>query len=94
MITVKDVEHVAKLARLALSEEEKSLFTKQLADIVKYVESLNELDTTNIEPMAHPVPNFNVMREDIVQKELSREEMLSISDFEEGGAIKVPRITD
>ena len=48
MITIKDVEHVAKLARLELSEEEKEKFSKQLGDILTYVEQMNKVDTTNV----------------------------------------------
>ena len=48
MITIKDVEHVAKLARLELTEEEKELYTKQLGDVLKYVEQMNEVDTSHV----------------------------------------------
>lgn len=94
MITIKDVEHVAKLAKLALTEEEKQLFAKQLADIVSYIDLLNELNVDNVEPMAQPIPMTNVMRKDEVLKEISREEMLAISPFEEDNFIRVPKITD
>jgi aspartyl-tRNA(Asn)/glutamyl-tRNA(Gln) amidotransferase subunit C len=94
LITIKDVEHVAKLARLAINDKEKEVFTKQLADIVNYFNMLNEVDTENVEPMAHAVPIMNVLREDEVEKKLSREEMLAISPFEEDGFIRVPKITE
>lgn len=94
MITIKDVEHVAKLARLALSDAEKELFTQQLADIVDYVNLLNELDTQNIEPMAHAIPMTNVLREDIAENKYNRDEMLAISPLEEDGFIRVPKIAD
>ena len=64
MITVKDVEHVAKLARLELTEEEKQKYTKQLSDILKYANELNEVDTEGIEPMSHALPFYNVTRWD------------------------------
>jgi aspartyl-tRNA(Asn)/glutamyl-tRNA(Gln) amidotransferase subunit C len=64
MITIKDVEHVAKLARLELSEEEKVKFSKQLGDILKYVEQMNEVDTSGLEPMSQAIDLSNVMRED------------------------------
>ena len=51
-ITVKDVEHVAKLARLELTEEEKEKFTRQLGDVLKYVDQMNEVDTANVEPLS------------------------------------------
>lgn len=94
MISIKDVEHVAKLARLAINEEEKEMFTRQLGDIVEYFNLLNELDTSDVEPMAHAVPMSNVMREDTVEKNFQRDEMLAISPYEEDGFIRVPRITD
>jgi len=92
MITTKDVEHVAKLARLALSEEEKEKFAPQLNSILEYVDELNEVDTTGIEPMAHSIKISNVMREDIVKQEFSREEMLKNAPEEEDGFFKVPKI--
>ena len=55
MITIKDVEHVAKLARLELTDEEKELYTKQLGDVLQYVNQMNEVDTSNIEPMTQVV---------------------------------------
>ena len=92
MITIKDVEHVAKLARLALTEEEKEKFSKQLGSILEYVNELNEVNTDNVEPMAHAFPISNVMREDIVVQEFTREEMLKNAPEEEDGFFKVPKI--
>ena len=66
MITIKDVEHVAQLARLELTEEEKVKFSSQLSSVIEYMNQLNEVDTTGVEPMAHPYPLGNVMREDVV----------------------------
>jgi aspartyl-tRNA(Asn)/glutamyl-tRNA(Gln) amidotransferase subunit C len=94
LITIKDVEHVAKLARLAISEEEKETFTQQLADIVSYINLLNELDTQNIEPMAHSIPMTNITRDDISENIYNKEEMLAICPIEEDGFLRVPRITD
>ncbi len=94
MLTINDVEHVARLARLALTDSEKEMFARQLGDIVGYFNLLNELNTENVEPMAHAVPVKNVMREDQVEKKYSRDEMLAISPFEEDGFIRVPKITD
>ena len=67
MITIKDVEHVAKLARLELTEDEKAKFTTQLGDVLKYVDQMNEVDTTGVEPMAHAIDFVNVMRDDAVK---------------------------
>lgn len=92
MISKKDVEHVAKLARIEITEEEKEKFTKQLDDIIKHVEQLNEVDTTGVEPMAHAYPLFNVTREDEVKYACTREELLKNAPEEEDSFFKVPKI--
>jgi len=92
MITIKDVEHVAKLARLELTEEEKIKFSKQLGDILKYVEQMNEVDTTGVEPMSHAIPIVNVMREDVVVQEQTKEELMANAPSKEDGFFRVPKI--
>ena len=92
MIEIKDVEHVAKLARLELSEEEKIKFSKQLGDILKYIEQMNEVDTTGIEPMSHAIDFSNVMREDVEYYEQTREELMANAPDREGDFFKVPKI--
>ena len=63
-ISKKDVEHVAKLARLGLSEDEKDKLTKQLNDILGYAEKINQLNTDNVPPTSHSIPMQNIFRED------------------------------
>ncbi len=92
MISTDDVKHVAKLARLELTEEETNRYSKQLGDILKYVEQMNEIDTTGIEPMPHAIPVFNVMREDIVKYDSTKDEMLQNAPYEEDGFFRVPKI--
>ena len=92
MITVKDVEHVAKLARLELTEEEKEKYAGQLGDVLKYVEQMNEVDTSNVEPMAHAIDFVNVVREDTVKYEQTKEELMQNAPDEEDGFFKVPKI--
>ena len=92
MITIKDVEHVAKLARLELTEEEKELYTKQLGDVLKYVDQMNEVDTSNVKPMSHAIDFVNVMREDKVYYEQTKEELMANAPEEENGFFKVPKI--
>lgn len=94
MITVKEVEHVAKLARLSLSEEEKALYTQQLGRILDYVSQLEAVDTDGIEPMSHPVKSQNVMREDKVIASPGHAEMLKTAPDKEGPFFKVPKISD
>ena len=92
MITKDDVKHVAKLARLELTEEEIDKYSKQLGSILQYVEQMNEVDTTGIEPMPHAIPVYNVMREDVVKYEQTKDEMLANAPFEEDGFFRVPKI--
>ena len=92
MITKQQVEHVAKLARLELTEEEKELYTKQLSKILDYIDQLNGVNTKGIEPMTQPIPTVNVMREDIIKKQFERQEVLSNAPHEEYGFFRVPKI--
>jgi len=63
-ITLKDVEYVAKLAKLKLSETEKRKFQKELDKIITYIDQLNQVDTENVPPTSHVIPMENVLRED------------------------------
>lgn len=92
MIEIKDVEHVAKLARLELTEEEKRKFANQLSSILEYVEEMNEVDTEGVEPMSHAIHFVNVMREDEVKYEQTKEELMKNAPFEEDGFFRVPKI--
>ena len=92
MITIKDVEHVAKLARLELTEEEKELYTKQLGDVLKYVEQMNEVDTSDVKPMSHAIDFVNVIREDKVVYEQTKEQLMMNAPDEENGFFRVPKI--
>jgi len=89
-----DVEKVARLARLELSEEEKATFGSQLEQILTYMEQLNRLDTSGVEPTSHAIPVYNVFREDEVRPSLPQEEVLAIAPDEEDGHFKVPRIIE
>jgi len=93
-LTLEDVEHVALLARLKLSEEEKHLFTTQLAKILEYVEKLNELNTDEVEPLFHVVPLSNVFREDEVRPSLPLEKVLKNAPKSSHGCFNVPKIIE
>ena len=93
-ITVKQVEHVANLARLTLTEEEKEKFTGQLNAILQYAEQLNGLDTGDVQPTSHAIPLYNVMREDEVRPSLSIESVMLNAPDEEDGQIKVPAVLE
>lgn len=93
-IEIKDVEHVAKLARLELTDEEKDKITGQLNAILKYAEKLNELDTENVEPTSHVAPLVNVMREDKPRPSWPIEEVLKNAPDEEDGQFRVPAVLE
>ena len=89
-----DIEKVAKLARLELSEEEKVTFGDQLEQILTYMEQLNRLDTTGVEPTSHAIPIHNAFREDEMRPSFPQKEVLSISPDQENEHFKVPRIIE
>ena len=92
MITKEQVEHVAKLARLSLTEDEKNLYTEQLSKILDYIDQLNKVNTEGVEPMTQPIPKVNVVREDIVKKQFERQDVLKNAPHEEYGFFRVPKI--
>ncbi|MBI5215607.1 MAG: Asp-tRNA(Asn)/Glu-tRNA(Gln) amidotransferase subunit GatC [Ignavibacteriae bacterium] len=91
-VTIKEVERVANLARLEFTEEEKETFTHQLNDILAYMEKLNELDTSNVEPLSHVIELQNVFREDTVEPSPPREEMLKNAPSKNEKFFKVPKV--
>ena len=91
-LTREEVLHVAQLARLSLKPEEIELFTRQLNDILAYVEKLQELDTGDVAPMTHAVPLTNAFREDAAREGLPRDQALENAPASEEGAFLVPRI--
>ncbi len=93
-ISKQDVEKVAKLARLQLSEAEIEQFTDQLGAILEYVEKMNELNTDNVEPLAHCLPISNVFRADEVKESLGTEKTLANAPEHDGEFFKVPKILD
>jgi aspartyl-tRNA(Asn)/glutamyl-tRNA(Gln) amidotransferase subunit C len=93
-ISREQVEHVAKLARLDLNEDQAQMYTEQLNDILRFAEKLNELDTDGVEPTSHVLPMANVMREDEQQPSLSREEALRNAPDQQDGMFRVPPVFD
>ncbi len=91
-LTREEVLHVADLARLSLGPEEIEVFTRQLNDILEYIEKLQELDTEGVPPLAHVVPVFNAFREDEVKESLPRDLALNNAPSREEGSFGVPRI--
>jgi len=93
-ITKEQVEYVANLAKLDLSEEEKEMFTKQLDSILSYMDKLNQLDTTDIEPTSHVLPIKNIFRKDEVKPSLPSEEALANAPDRKNGFFRVPRVIE
>jgi aspartyl-tRNA(Asn)/glutamyl-tRNA(Gln) amidotransferase subunit C len=89
-----DIEKVARLARIELSEEEKATFGKQLDQILNYMEQLNRLDTAGVESTSHAIPINNVFREDETKPSFSRGEVLEIAPDQEADHFRVPRIIE
>lgn len=92
MISREEVEHVAWLARLELSEEEKEKFSKQLGQVLEHASKIKEVDTSDVPPTSHSLPLKNVFREDEVKESLSQEEALLNAPQKEKGAFLVPKI--
>lgn len=91
-LTPADVAHVAKLARLDVTEEEVDLFAEQLAAVLDHAADVAALDTVGVPPTAHPLPLKNVLRPDEPRPSLDRDEVLAMAPDAEDGRFKVPRI--
>jgi len=89
-----DVKYVAHLARLALSPEEEKKIGAQLGNILGYIEKLNELDVTHVEPTAHAVPMVNVTRPDALVPSLSHEAAMRNAPAQANGLFIVPKIVE
>jgi aspartyl-tRNA(Asn)/glutamyl-tRNA(Gln) amidotransferase subunit C len=93
-VTRKDVDTVAALARLTYTEEEKARLTVTLNSILAYFDKLSELDTGNVEPLAHILPVENVMREDAVKPSLGQETALATAPKHIRGFFVIPRVIE
>ena len=91
-VTIKDVEHIAKLAKLEFTEAEKEKFTHQLNQILEYVEQMNKLDTSHVEPLSHVIELSNVFRADEVKQGVSTEEALKNAPSKTEKFFKVPKV--
>mgnify|MGYP000288939343 CR=1 FL=1 len=89
-----DVRYVAQLARLDLTEKEIAQFQGQLGDILQYVEQLNQIDVSGVEPTAHAIARFNVFREDTPKESLSQETALSNAPQKANQLFIVPKIVE
>ena len=91
-ISLEQVGHVAKLSRLALDEPQLERLAGQLGSILTYVAKIGELGVKDVEPMAHALPLRNVLREDVVEESLPREQVLGNAPETDGPFFKVPKV--
>jgi aspartyl-tRNA(Asn)/glutamyl-tRNA(Gln) amidotransferase subunit C len=94
VISREDVEHVARLSRLALSEAEVERMREQLSGILAYIDQLRAVDTAGVEPTSHAVPLVNVMRDDDTRPCLPQDAALANAPDRSGGFFRVPRIIE
>ena len=87
-----DIAHVAKLARIALSDSELEQYAQQLGDILEHAERVQAIASPDIEPTSHPLPMTNAFRDDVVTPSLDRSEVLAMAPDVEGVYFRVPRI--
>ncbi|MBM4176909.1 MAG: Asp-tRNA(Asn)/Glu-tRNA(Gln) amidotransferase subunit GatC [Ignavibacteria bacterium] len=91
-VTREEVKHIAKLAKLSLSEEEEVSFQKEMTSILNYMDKLNQINTENVEPLSHPIPVENVFRADKVEPSISRDEALKNAPDATQEFFKVPKV--
>ena len=93
-INKSDIEHLCNLSKLNLDEEEQSVFLSQMQSILDMIEELQDVDTGDIEPMAHPLQMTQRLRDDEVTEFNNREKYQKNTDFAEDGFYKVPKVID
>ena len=94
IISGETIEYVGILAKLELSDEEKEQAKKDMGSMLDYIDKLNELDTSSVEPMSHVFPVDNVFREDEITNGDDRDEILANAPEKKEGAFKVPKTVD
>jgi aspartyl-tRNA(Asn)/glutamyl-tRNA(Gln) amidotransferase subunit C len=94
MLTEKDVDHVAKLARLAITDAERALYAKQLSVILEHADGLSKADVKGVKPTAHILPLSNVYRDDVARPSMPREQILANAPDKAKGAFRVPKILE
>lgn len=89
-----NIDHIAKLARLELSAEEKATFSQQLGDVLHHIEQLSQVDVTGVEPMAHATPVFNVWQDDVARPGLAVDQALRNAPAQRDNMIVVPKVVE
>lgn len=93
-LTIEEVEHIAELARLKLSQAEKNRYREQLSDILDYAARLQRVDTSGIPPTSSVLPERSVLRQDIPRPGLTHEELLKNAPEADEGQFRVPPVLD
>lgn len=93
-VTTSQVRYIASLARLRFTEEEEKRLADEMNEILGYVEKLNELDTTGVPPMSHVIDLNNVVREDVVESRISRDEALKNAPDADSAYIRAPKVIE
>ncbi|HBA26851.1 MAG TPA: Asp-tRNA(Asn)/Glu-tRNA(Gln) amidotransferase subunit GatB [Nitrospinae bacterium] len=93
-LSIKEVEHVAELARLELTDAEKERFAEQLSNILTHIDKLNRLDTDSVEPTSHVLPVKNIFRDDVSRELFLEGNSLDNAPDKDKGYYKVPKIIE
>ena len=94
IISDETIEYVGILSKLELSDQEKEQAKKDMGRMLDYIDMLNELDTSQVEPMSHVFPAYNVFREDVVVNEDQRDEILVNAPEQKDGQFQVPKTVE
>ena len=93
-ITKELVEYVAELSRIRLNPDQTEKMQKELGEVVRYMDRLNTLDTTGVEPMSHVFDVHNVLREDVIRPSCAREELLKNAPVHTEDSVVVPKTVE
>jgi aspartyl-tRNA(Asn)/glutamyl-tRNA(Gln) amidotransferase subunit C len=93
-LTLEEVQHIAELAKLELTEEEQVRFLEQLSAVLDYAAQLRAVDTSAIPPTATVLPLRTVLRDDVVKPSLTREDLLANAPEQEAGCFRVPAVLE
>ena len=89
-----NIDHVANLARIALTQEEKERYAEQLGDVLRYIEQLRKVDVSNVEPTAHAFPVYNVWADDVAREGLPVELALKNAPSQRDNMVSVPKVVE
>ena len=93
-VTVEEVRHIAKLARLRLTEPEEQVMAEQLSSILDYIEQLTELDVADVPPMTHVLDLVNATRVDVVERRITHDQALKNASSADSDYFRVPRVIE